>query len=113
MDPDDGTACAIDDFRDGSRFSLHVINNDVLNKPVDIYEIGLGGGDDLVVFDPVRGMLVDDDTVELPLEVKMLSDDETYALNVRLSATGRTVICSDPVEGEIPVPGYDVCEVFE
>ena len=113
MEPGGLNACAIDDFRDGSQMSLRAMNNSVLNKPVDIYEIGLGGEDQLVVFDPVRGMLVEDDTVELPLEVKMLSDDETYALNVRLSATGRTIICSDPDEGDIPVPGYDTCEVFE
>lgn len=111
--PDGVNACAIDDFRDGSRMSLHVINNSVLDKPVDIYAIDLGGEDELVVFDPVSGMLVDDDTVFMPLEVKLMSYDEAYALNVRLSATGRAIICSDPDAGELAVPGYHACKAHE
>jgi hypothetical protein len=90
------------------------MNNSVLNKPVDIAAIDLGCGDELVVFDPIRGMLVPDDTVAMPLEVKMLSDDETYALNVRLSATGRVTICSDMSEPDtIVVPGFDACAVIQ
>lgn len=112
LDPDAVNACAVDELRDGSRMALRVISSSILTKPVDITAFDLGGGDDLVIFDPVRGMLVADDTVEMPLQVKMVSDDQTYALNVRLSATGRTTICTD-VDAELAVPGYDVCEVFE
>jgi hypothetical protein len=114
LDPDADGACAIDEFGDGTGMSLRVMNNSVLNKPVDIAAIDLGGGDELVVFDPIRGMLVPDDTVAMPLEVKMLSDDETYALNVRLSATGRVTICSDMSEPDtIVVPGFDACAVIQ
>jgi prepilin-type N-terminal cleavage/methylation domain-containing protein len=109
MDPNAENACAIDEFGDGTAMALRVISNSILNKPVNMTAIDLGGSDELVIFDPVRGMLDEDDTVAMPLEVKMLSDDETYALNVRLAATGRVTICSDRSEADIAVPGYDDC----
>ena len=70
----------------------------------------LGRADNLIIFDPIRGMLVFDDQVfPMPLEAKLLSKHETYALNVRLTAAGRVTICSD-INADINVPGYDVCE---
>ncbi len=55
LDPDADGACAIDEFGDGAGMGLRVMSNSILNKPVDIAAIDLGGGDDLVVFDPVEG----------------------------------------------------------
>jgi hypothetical protein len=46
----------------------------------------------------------------MPLELKMLSKHETYALNVQLTATGRVTVCSDMTVADINVPGYDDCE---
>jgi prepilin-type N-terminal cleavage/methylation domain-containing protein len=113
LDPNGVNACAIDEFDDGANMGLRVMSNSILNKPVDITAIDLGGDDDLVIFDPIRGMLVEGDTVANPLEVKMVSDDETYALNVRLSATGRVTICSDLSGPAIAVPGFDECQVLQ
>jgi hypothetical protein len=112
MDPEPGNACAIDEFGDGTAMALHVFNDSVLNKPVNITAIDILGRDDnLLIFDPIRGMLVFDDAVEpMPLELKLLSKHETYALNVRLTATGRVTMCSDRAVADINVPGYDNCE---
>jgi prepilin-type N-terminal cleavage/methylation domain-containing protein len=114
-DPDATDACAIDELGDGA-MGLHVLNksqlnsnSNPLNKPFQITAINLGGGDELVIFDPVRGMLVPDDRVLMPLEVKLLSKHETYALNVQLAATGRVTVCSDMTVADIKVPSYDEC----
>ncbi len=107
-DPDTANACAIDEYGDGTAMGLRVFNNNLLNKPVNITAIDLGGGDDLVIIDPVRGMLVADDTVQMPLELKILSKHETYSLNVQVSATGRVKICNDP-SAAINVPGFKQC----
>ena len=64
--------------------------------------------DDLVIFDAVRGMLVADDTVLMPLELKLLSKHDTYSLNVQVSATGRVKICNDST-ATIKVPGFKQC----
>jgi len=106
--PGDTNACTIDEFGDGV-MKLHVLNNSLLNKPVNVTAINLGGGDNLVIFDPVRGMLVADDTVSLPMEAKLLSKHQTYGLNVRLLATGRVTVCSDTSQADIVVPGFDKC----
>jgi prepilin-type N-terminal cleavage/methylation domain-containing protein len=118
-------ACAVDDFGDGTMV-LRVLRNtqpdnwpspdlvnkpDHLNKPVEITSIDLGGGDNVVIFDPIRGMLVADDTVAMPLEMKMLSKQEAYGLNVQLTVTGRVTVCSDTSTAVYPVPGYDECQV--
>ncbi len=114
-DPDAVNACAIDEFRDGTAMRLHVFNNDVLNKPLNITAMDILGRDPkLIVFDPIRGMLVFDDAVEpMPLELKLLSKHETYALNVQLTAAGRVTVCSDMTVADINVPGYDDCGVIE
>jgi len=117
-DPTAAEACAFDEFGDGTMV-LRVLRNsqpqkpllpdNSLNKPVEITSIGLGGEDNVVIFDPIRGMLGADDTVAMPLEMKMLSKHDTYALNVQLTATGRLTICSDMTVADINVPGYDDC----
>jgi len=109
-DPDAGNACAIDDLGDGG-MRLHVLNASLLNKPIKVTDITiLGRADDLVIFDPIRGMLVFDGAVApIPLELKMLSKQDAYGLNVQLTATGRVTICSDMPSGGFNVPGYDDC----
>jgi prepilin-type N-terminal cleavage/methylation domain-containing protein len=112
MNPGLDDACAIDEFNDDSAMALHVLNDTVLNKPVNITAMDiLGRDDDLVIFDPIRGMLVFDDAVApMPLELKLLSKHETYALKVQLTAAGRVTVCSDMTVADINVPGYDDCE---
>ena len=57
-DPDNVNACAIDEFGDGG-MALRVLDDSVLNKPINITDIDIAGrADDLVIFDPIRGMLV-------------------------------------------------------
>jgi len=109
-DPDAGNACAIDEFGDGG-MALRVLDDSLLNKPVNITDIDIAGRlDDLVIFDPIRGMLVFDDAVApIPMELKMLSKHDTYGLNVRLTATGRVTVCYDISEADIAVPGFDEC----
>jgi len=109
-DPAAAKACAVDEFGDGTMV-LRVLRGSQLNKPVNMTAINLGGSDplDLVVFDPIRGMLVADDTVAMPFEMKLLSKHDTYALNVQLTATGRVTVCSDMNVADINVPGYDDC----
>ena len=109
-DPDASNACAIDEFGDGG-MALRVLDDSVLNKPVNITDIDIAGrADDLVIFDPIRGMLVFDGAVApIPMELKMLSKYDTYGLNVRLTATGRVTVCSDISTAVIAVPGFDEC----
>ena len=115
-DPTLDNACAIDEFQvgaGGAEMALHTLNANLLNKPINITEITIAGraDDDLVIFDPIRGMLVfDPAVVPMPLELKMLSNHETYALNVQLTAAGRVTVCSDMTVADINVPGYDDCE---
>lgn len=113
-DPDAANACAIDEFGDGG-MALRVLDDSLLNKPINVTAIDIAGrADDLVIFDPIRGMLVFDDTVEpIPMELKMLSTHETYGLNVRLTATGRVTVCSDTTTADIAVPGFDECQVIQ
>lgn len=67
------------------------------------------GGDGAFMFDPVRGLVYNDATMANydAAEMQFLSDDETYALNVQISATGRVKYCSDSSGKQ--VPGYEVC----
>jgi len=66
-----------------------------------------------VILDPIRGMLSDADISALPFEMKLASsqdEDPLYALNVRVAASGRVIICSDHLErAQKAVPGYDAC----
>jgi hypothetical protein len=125
VQPDDVNACAIDEFGDGG-MALRVLNSDNLsmpvevgtgesNSPVKIAGILIGGrDDDLIIFDHIRGMLVFNEAIEdgrPPLELQMLSQKDTYGLNVQLAVTGRVTVCSDSSTAEIDVPGFDDCQV--
>ena len=109
-DPDQSDACALDEFGDGG-MALRILNADLINKPINITDIDIAGrADDLVIFDPIRGMLVFDSAVApLPMELKMLSEKDTYGLNVRLTATGRVSVCTDTSQADIAVPGFEDC----
>ena len=76
-----------------------------LTKP-DILADASVGADDTVFFDPVRGLVVNAQTVEIQL---ISPDEETYALNVEMSPTGRVKICSDSGRATYSVPGYEEC----
>jgi prepilin-type N-terminal cleavage/methylation domain-containing protein len=106
---DEAGSCSLQNL-DGSPPELRVFDGSQMEDLAKFEGILLGGTDDVVVFDPVRGMLVTDDVVDRPLEVRLTSKYDTYALNVRVSATGRVTVCSDhQSRGEIVVPGYDDC----
>ncbi len=62
-------------------------------------------GDGSFVYDPARGMMV---TVPDPVELKLQSEEGTYALNVQVNVTGRVKICND-VSANTQVPGFKQC----
>ena len=113
-DPDGANACALDEFGDGG-MALRVLNKSQIDKGhsdrVKITDIDITGrADDLVIFDPIRGMLIFDGAVApVPMELKMLSEKDTYGLNVRLTATGRVSVCTDTSQAAIAVPGFEDC----
>ena len=113
-DPDGANACALDEFGDGG-MALRVLNKSQIDKGhsdrVKITDIDITGrADDLVIFDPIRGMLLFDGAIApVPMELKMLSEKDTYGLNVRLTATGRVSVCTDTSQAAIAVPGFDDC----
>ena len=76
----------------------------------NISKITYGGADKQVVFDPVRGMLQQDDLVTKPIEIQLSSPEGEYALNVILTATGRITMCSNNSAPKT-VPGYKLCVV--
>jgi type IV fimbrial biogenesis protein FimT len=63
-------------------------------------------GDGSFVYDPARGLMVD---LTDAMELELVSDNNSYALNVQLTATGRVKTCSDNASNK--VPGYEVCSV--
>jgi prepilin-type N-terminal cleavage/methylation domain-containing protein len=85
---------------------LRIFHPENLNYPGALSGVA---GDGAFVFDPARGLVYDDSSLAGydSAEMQFLSDDETYALNVQVSATGRVKYCSDSADKK--VPGYDVC----
>lgn len=76
----------------------------------DVISVDYGGDDELVIFDPVRGMLTEEDFVPSPLEIQLASPQDMYALNIRMAPTGRITMCSDRIRApDRAVPGYDDC----
>lgn len=88
---------------------IRVFNLENLNYPGALSAMSDGGDNGMFVFDPARGLVFADSSMADygSAEFGFLSDDETYALNVQLSATGRVKYCSDSADKQ--VPGYDVC----
>jgi len=96
------------DCTDGSCLmdgELRVFQSSRLTKP-NILSSATLGGDDTIVFDPVRGLIVDAETAELEL---ISPDQSSYALNLEVVPTGRMNICSDTVRADFSVPGYEDC----
>ena len=72
---------------------------------IDTTATQFGGGDSIFQFDPVRGLTLNSETVDLAL---ISPDQAMYALNVELTPTGRVKICTSS-RGSKPVPGFDAC----
>jgi hypothetical protein len=107
--PTTASACSIDSFQSGAKDQLRVFNSVRLDKPVEISAISYGGTDSQLVFDPVRGMLVQDDIRPMPFEMQLTSPDDSYALNIQVLPSGRVTICSDDDRADQHVPGYESC----
>ena len=82
-----------------------------LKVTVDEVNIGANAGDDVAI-DGLRGLLTVNGVAETtpPIEIKLTSLNDKYAMNVLVSATGRVTLCSDNARAEYPVPGYAECE---
>jgi len=89
--------------------SIRVINGDSLSYPGIMDDMSDLSDDGYFVFDPARGLVYADDSLSTydSAELNLLSDNDTYALNVQVSQTGRIKLCSDSSTKQ--VPGYDVC----
>ena len=86
--------------------ALKVIESSSLNYPEVLSSATVGGVDNNLVFDPIRGMILNRETAE----VKLISPDQSsYALNIEISVTGRASICSDSDRASKTVPGYKSC----
>ncbi len=60
-------------------------------------------GDGSFTYDPARGLMVNHADA---MEMQLVSDNNAYALNVQLTATGRVKTCSDMDNATHQVPGY-------
>ena len=95
-DVTDANACAVDG-------TLNTLTSSHLNHPEALNTAAVGN-DDTIVFDPVRGLTQDAETVKLQL----VSEDDSYALDVEVSVTGRVKICSNKAADK-DVPGFPEC----
>jgi len=89
-------ACTVDN-------TLNVFTSYHLNYP-EVLKTATVGDSDTIVFDPVRGLTRDAQAVKLEL----VSDDDSYALDVEVSVTGRVKVCSNK-DANKDVPGYAEC----
>ncbi|MBT8060916.1 MAG: GspH/FimT family pseudopilin [Gammaproteobacteria bacterium] len=98
-DPTNNDACAIDG-------ALRVVNYGDVTYPEALQSSSsLGGADDNLVFDPVRGLILNAETANMEL----ISDDATYALDVQVLPTGRMNVCNDTVAASSSVPRFESC----
>ena len=109
--PCDCTVTDIDtaDCKISGEDAIRIIDGNSLSYPGIMNGMSDLSDDGYFVFDPARGLIYADDTLSAydSAELKLLSDNGTYALNVQLSQTGRIRLCSDISAKQ--VPGYDVC----
>jgi len=91
------SACVVDG-------AFRIFNSSTLNYDDVMSSVSIGGDDDTIVYDPVRGLIQDAETATLEL----VSDAGHYALNVEVAVTGRVKICSDKAANK-DVPGYKEC----
>ena len=80
------------------------------NFKADVVGVEFAANDDLVIFDPARGMLAAEYIAASPLEIQLASANAMYAMNVRMEATGRVSMCSNMDNGDAAVPGYAECD---
>ena len=112
-DPTDGAACAVKNLDNGLP-ELRVFDDVRFNAIAKLDGVDVAGASNstkVVSFDPIRGMLNIDGQVPStvnPIEVRLNSKNDVYAINVRVSPTGRVTMCSAS-RGEYSVPGYDDC----
>jgi type IV fimbrial biogenesis protein FimT len=112
--PSSDGACAVKNL-DGSLPELRVFDDVRFNAIAKLNGVDVAGASDstkVVSFDPIRGMLNIDGQVPSivhPIEVRLNSKNDVYAINVRVSPTGRVSMCSAAARGEYAVPGYDDC----
>lgn len=71
-----------------------------------VQSISFDGSNDMLVFDPVRGML--DTSGDEGLTVELVSTGDMYAMEVGIDRLGRIFICTKGGQ-YTPVPGYDTC----
>lgn len=96
-DPANTNSCALDG-------ALKVFNSSNLRHPDVLQSAAIGGSDDTLVYDPVRGLTQNAETAKLAL----MSDAGSYALDVEVTVTGRVKICSNKAANK-DVPGYKEC----
>lgn len=99
----DAATCTIDSV-------VRSFQSDILNyrsgaSSIDTTATQFGGGDGVLQFDPVRGLTLNSETVDLAL---ISPDQAMYALNVELMPTGRVKICTSS-RGSRLVPGFEAC----
>ncbi len=71
----------------------------------EVFQAIDGADDGFYVIDPVRGMM--DDFTDVVSFQFVSKPEQTYALNVEVTPTGRVRICSDA--GDQKVPGFEEC----
>jgi prepilin-type N-terminal cleavage/methylation domain-containing protein len=105
----DTGACAVKNLNNGLP-ELRVFDDVRFNAIAKLNGVDVAGT--VVSFDPIRGMLNIDGqppSTDNPLAVRLNSKNDVYAIDVRVSATGRVTMCSSALRGDYPVPGYDDC----
>ena len=101
--PENEAACILDNTGEAE---MRVLRFSSLAYPEVLSETS-AVGDGNIVFDPVRGLILDAETASIDL---ISPDQEMYALTIGLTPTGRVKICSDSVRGDKLVPGYEECQ---
>jgi len=94
----EANSCSIDG-------SEKILSGVTLDKTEILASATVGGEDDTIVFDPVRGLLTGAETAEFLL---ISPDQSMYALNIEMQPTGRLHICTS-ARGDKSVPGYAAC----
>ncbi len=98
-DPTNSDACAIDG-------ALRVVNYAQVNYPGVLQSSSsLGGADSNIIYDPVRGLILNAETANMDL----VSDAGSYALDVRVLPTGRMDVCNDTSAASKSIPRFESC----
>jgi type IV fimbrial biogenesis protein FimT len=67
------------------------------------------GGEGELIFDPIRGLMldVDGDVISDGITFEVRSETEEYRLNIEIAATGQVKVCSKDLSHHLP--GYELC----